>query len=209
MDRRTRDASPAQRRDSIECRRGSGEYIMTPTVSVIMPVYNQERYVMAAVQSVLGQTWRDFELLIVDDGSTDGTIPLLRQISDPRVRVICAEHGGFTAALARGIAEARARWIARMDSDDLCTPNHLERQLRFLAEHPECVFVGSVFGLVTPYDRYLKPAVQFDWRALTPRDITLASVSFADPSTVFCRETALSVGLYDPDFQNEKPLWYK
>jgi hypothetical protein len=182
---------------------------MSPPVSVVMPVYNQERFLPQALGSILQQTERDFEFVIVDDGSTDGTRDILARLRDPRVRIIDAEHGGFIAALRLGIAAARGKWIARMDSDDVCPPFRLEQQLAFLQAHPECLFIGSVFGLVTPNNKFLTPVDLFAWRELTPRDITLALVPFTDSSAIFCRATALSAGLYDEEFDNEKPMWYR
>ncbi|MGH7603723.1 MAG: glycosyltransferase family 2 protein [Gemmatimonadaceae bacterium] len=182
----------------------------TPALSVVLPVYNQDRYIGAAVQSVLRQTFQDFELLVVDDGSTDRTPKILDAIADPRLRIIKKKHAGFIQALRTGIQEARAPWVARMDSDDVSSPNRFETEMAFLANHPECVFVGSVFGIVTPNDYFLAPVERFDWRVLSATDITCASVSFADPSTIFCRRTALQSGLYDEAFpRNETPLWYK
>lgn len=182
----------------------------TPALSVILPVYNQERYLGASIQSVLTQTFRDFELLVIDDGSTDATPKILEAIDDPRLRIIRNDHSGFIQALRTGVEHAGAPWLARMDSDDISAPHRFETQMAFLGAHPECVFVGSIFGIITPNDRFLTPLERFDWRTLTPADITFASVSFADPSTVFCRRTAMESGLYDESFpKNEKPLWYK
>jgi hypothetical protein len=179
-------------------------------LTVILPVFNQERYVSAAVHSVLSQTYANFELLVIDDGSTDATPKILDSIKDSRLRVIRNNHLGFIHALRTGIEHARTPWLARMDSDDISAPHRFETQMAFLAAHPECVFVGSVFGIVTPNDRFLAPVEQFEWRALTALDITFATVSFADPSTIFSRRVALDSGLYDESFpKNEKPLWYK
>lgn len=184
--------------------------VQSPSLSVVLPVYNQERYLGAAVKSILNQTYRDFELVVVDDGSTDATPNILATINDPRLRLIRNKHLGFIEALRTGIDHARAPWIARMDSDDLSASSRLATQMTFLASHPEYVFVGSVFGIVTPNDRFLEPVEQFDWRALESADITFARVSFADPSTIFSKQVALECGLYDQAFPgNEKPLWYK
>jgi hypothetical protein len=184
--------------------------VQSPSLSVVLPVYNQERYLGAAVKSILDQTYHDFELVVVDDGSTDATSSILRAIRDPRLRIIWNQHAGFIEALRTGIDQARAPWIARMDSDDLSVLSRLATQMAFLASHPEYVFVGSVFGIVTPNDRFLDPVEQFDWRALESADITFAKVSFADPSTIFSKRVALDCGLYDQAFPgNEKPLWYK
>ncbi len=179
-------------------------------LSVVLPVYNQERYLGAAVKSILNQTYRDFELIVIDDGSTDTTPNILEAINDPRLRVIRNQHAGFIEALRTGIIHARAPWIARMDSDDVSATSRLATQMAFLARNPEYVFVGSVFGIVTPNDRFLEPVDHFDWRSLEAADITFATVSFADPSTIFSRRVALECGLYDQSFPgSEKPLWYK
>ncbi len=182
---------------------------MSVPVSVVMPVYNQERYVALAIDSILAQTHRDFELLVVDDGSTDATPQILAGIEDPRLRVLPVPHAGFCRALEAGVNAARGTWIARMDSDDLCHPQRLERQLAFLEEHRECLFLGTAYGLLTPHGRSLKPRVGFTWRYVEPSHITLGPRIFADPSVIFHREAALQVGLYDRDFENENPLWYK
>lgn len=180
-----------------------------PVVSVVMPVYDQERYLSAAIESILCQTFKDFEFIIVDDGSTDGTTEILNRVADPRVRVISAPHLGFLKALELGVREAKGKWVARMDSDDVSPADRLERQLEFLEAHPECSFVGSVYGIITPNGKYLKPRSDFVWKYLEPQDITLATELFADPSAVFDRQQAIENGLYDPEFENEKPLWYK
>ena len=174
-----------------------------------MPVYNQERYLGAAVGSILGQTFRDFELLIVDDGSTDGTKRLLGELSDPRIRVIHAPHRGVRSAFELGIREARGQWVARMDSDDLSHPERLGREVTFLQAHPECVFVMTLHGVITPNDRYLAPRSTFDWSYLEPGDLTRNAFLTADASAMFDRETALHVGLLDPDFEHERPLFYR
>jgi glycosyltransferase involved in cell wall biosynthesis len=181
----------------------------SPVVSVVMPVYNQESYLSAAIESVLCQTFREFEFLIIDDGSTDGTKEILNRVKDSRVRLVSSPHLGFLKALQLGVREAKGKWVARMDSDDVSSPDRLKRQLDFLRDHPECLFVASVYGIVTPNDKYLGPQSDFVWKYLEPHDITLATELFADPSAVFDRQKAIEVGLYDPEFENEKPLWYK
>lgn len=181
----------------------------TPLISVVMPVYNQEQYGSAAIESILNQTFQDFEFIIVNDGSTDGTNEILKTVSDPRVRILSLPRSGFLKALEHGVRQARGKWVARMDSDDISAPDRLERELEFLEAHPECSFVGSVYGIVTPNGKYLRPRSTFDWKYIERRDITLAIGLFADPSLMFNREVGLQVGLYDVEFENEKPLLYK
>src|SRR5262245_55615438 len=113
-----------------------------PKVSVIIASYNGERFVAETVASVLGQTWRDPELVVIDDGSTDSTRGILREIAggDPRMRVIEKDNEGLIATLNRGIAEARGTYIARLDHDDIALPSRIERQAQFLDANPD--FIG-------------------------------------------------------------------
>jgi GT2 family glycosyltransferase len=124
-----------------------------PTLSVVMTVYNTERYVAEAVESVLAQTFRDFEFVIVDDGSTDGSTTILNDYAkrDARIRLTSRPNTGIVAAANEGIGVARGKYLARMDSDDVCVPHRFETQVRYLDEHPECVLVGSRVTVVDPY----------------------------------------------------------
>ncbi len=114
-------------------------------ISVVIGAYNAERYIARAVESMLAQTYTDFELIAVDDGSTDRTAAILRSCAarDARVRVIEAAHQGISGAANRGIAAARQAWIARMDADDIALPHRLERQLAAAAAAPEVVLWGA------------------------------------------------------------------
>ncbi len=113
-----------------------------PSVSVVIPTRNRREFVEEAVASVLGQTHRELELVVVDDGGSDGTAAALgRRFRDPRLRVVEQEHRGVSAARNRGVRETSAEWIAFLDSDDLWLPAKLERQLEALGrrpEHPAC-----------------------------------------------------------------------
>lgn len=115
-----------------------------PLVTVLMSVHNDARYLPAAVESVLRQSLDDFELLILDDGSTDGSAEYLARLADPRVRVVRNERNlGLTRSLNRGLDLARGLFLARMDADDVAAPRRLERQVEFLDRHPNVGVVGS------------------------------------------------------------------
>ena len=116
-----------------------------PTVSVAMPVYNARNYIRQAVQSVLGQTFSDFELIVIDDGSSDGSGEAAREAAsgDSRVRILRQENQGVSAAANRATELARGELLARVDADDICFPHRLEKQVEFLRSHPEHVAVGS------------------------------------------------------------------
>lgn len=114
------------------------------TVTVLMAVRNGLPYVEEAVESVLRQTFQDFELVIVEDASTDGTRERLRAFTDPRIRLVCNDsQQGQTRSLNRGLEFAKSRYVARIDADDICLPQRLETQVRFLDENPKIAVVGS------------------------------------------------------------------
>ncbi|MHA1713815.1 MAG: glycosyltransferase, partial [Candidatus Ranarchaeia archaeon] len=114
-----------------------------PKVSVIMSVYNAEKHVKKAIDSILSQTFRDFEFIIINDGSTDRTSEILKSYADPRLIVVNQANRGVTQSLNKAIGMARGQYIARMDADDISLPQRLEMQVEFLEEHPEVGLVGT------------------------------------------------------------------
>jgi hypothetical protein len=112
-------------------------------VSVLLPVYNCPAYVGQAVESILGQTFTDFELLVIDDGSTDETADVVRAYRDPRLTVESQANVGLAATLNRGIRLARARYIARQDQDDWSHPQRLARQVAFMDANAGCGLLGT------------------------------------------------------------------
>ena len=112
-------------------------------LTVAINVYNGMPYLPDAVESILGQTYTDFELLIVNDGSTDGSCEYLATLSDPRVRIIHQENQGCSAASNVAILQCCTPYLARMDADDVAHPERLERQLAFLEQHPEIGLLGT------------------------------------------------------------------
>jgi Glycosyl transferase family 2 len=126
-----------------------------PKISVIMPVYNAGRFLRSALDSILDQSLRDFELICVDDGSSDGSVDLLASVArgDPRLLVLRQEHAGIVMALNAAFAVARAELIARMDSDDLATPERFARQAAFLDRHADIALVGSAYRIIDEHDR--------------------------------------------------------
>jgi glycosyltransferase involved in cell wall biosynthesis len=115
----------------------------TPAVTAIMTVYNGLPLVEQAVDSLLAQDFDDFELVIVDDGSTDGTAEVLARRTDPRIRLVRGAHAGRAAALNHAVDLARGRYLANLDADDVALPGRLALPARFLDEHPEVAVVGS------------------------------------------------------------------
>jgi len=119
-------------------------------LSVVMAVHNAERWVREALDSVLAQTVRDLEVIVIDDGSTDGTGAILDACRDPRVRVVHQPRAGLTRSLNRGIHTSTAPLVARLDADDVALPERFARQMAFLDAHPEVGLVGTGCREIAP-----------------------------------------------------------
>jgi glycosyltransferase involved in cell wall biosynthesis len=115
-----------------------------PLVSVVLPAYNAGTYLVPALRSMVEQTFADLEILLLDDGSTDGAVDrAVEAVPDPRIRVLRHENRGLAPTLNRGILEARGEIVARMDADDVSAPDRIRRQVQALLAHPEVVLVGG------------------------------------------------------------------
>lgn len=123
-----------------------------PFFSILLPVHNARPHLEQVLSDLLAQTFRDFEIIAVDDGSTDGSAGLLKSCDDKRLRVISfPENRGLVAALNAGLAEARGEWVARQDADDRCRGDRLERQHGLILGHPDAVLVYSTARLINEY----------------------------------------------------------
>lgn len=120
------------------------------SVSVVMPLYNKEPHVARAVESVLSQSHARFELIVVDDGSTDGGAEIVRRMRDPRIRLVQQANAGASCARNRGIAEARADLVAFLDADDSWNPDFLSVCLDLARRHPSAGAVGTAFEIIAP-----------------------------------------------------------
>ena len=131
---------------------------MTPAVSVILAVHNDGRYLEESVRSVLEQTYKDFELILVDDGSDDGTVSLVDSLAkmDSRIRLHRQQRSGLTSSLIWATAEARGRYLARQDSDDRSRPNRFALQTAFLESHRDVAAVGSDVTVIDENGRRVK-----------------------------------------------------
>jgi glycosyltransferase involved in cell wall biosynthesis len=184
-----------------------------PRVTVLLAVKDGEPWVERAIASVLEQTFRDFELLVVDDGSTDGTAAIAEGTGDPRVRVIRNERNiGQVPSLNRGLREARGEYIARLDHDDWCLPTRLERQVEVLDRDASVGLVGCWLRLVDAEGRpvgamhaTLDSFVEFLYATLVMR------VLVSHPAAMYRREPVLEAGGYDETTgpSEDKDLWRK
>lgn len=171
---------------------------MNPQVTVLMPAYNAGKYIAAAVQSVLDQTFSDFELLIVDDGSSDNTVSVLQGFTDSRIRLIRQEQSGVAAALNTGLSHARGIYICRFDADDICFPHRLARQVHFLDGHPTYLVVGSDAEYISEDGEHL---FHFRCAGHTHKEIVdrlYTHCPFIHSAVMYRKEAILRAGGYSP-----------
>jgi len=180
-----------------------------PAVSVLMPVYDAAPYLARAVESILGQTLRDFEFLIYDDGSTDGSIQIVEGYArrDPRIRLFRKPHAGYAVWLREGVAAANAPFVARMDADDIARPTRLQRQLDFLEHRPVCCAVGARVLRIDPEGR---PISEFD-APLEHDGIERALLvgrgeALPHPAAMLRRDLLLAAGNYRPEYEPAEDL---
>ncbi len=179
-----------------------------PAVTVLMGVYNGEVFVREAIDSILAQTCRDFELLVVDDGSTDATAAILASYDDNRLRVIHNEGNiGLTRSLNRGLRVARGELIARQDADDISRPERLARQVAFLESHPGVVVLGTQF---VSLDAWRHRLMNLWMRCETPLGIRwqlLFENPFVHSSVMFRRDVIVDhYGGYDETFRTNQDI---
>ncbi|TRX34835.1 glycosyltransferase [Flavobacterium sp. ZT3R18] len=123
--------------------------LSSPKITVLMPVYNCELYIQEAVDSVLNQTFTDFEFLIIDDASTDATVAIIKKYNDPRIQLIQKpENSGYTNSLNHGLSIAKGEYIARMDGDDISLPERFAKQVAFLDANQDVVLCGTFYSII-------------------------------------------------------------
>ena len=128
-----------------------------PVISVVMPVLNGEKYLKLAIESILSQSYKDFEFIIIDDGSTDKTEQIIKSYKDPRIVYIKNPSNlGLSKSYNIGIKVAQGQYVTRMDADDISTKNRFEKQLNFLIQHKSIGIVGSSVTLIDENDKQLK-----------------------------------------------------
>jgi hypothetical protein len=202
--RRRRRSSPADVTSIVPAPLGT-----EPKFSVIIPTFNRATLVLQAVDSVLAQTYGNFELIVVDDGSTDDTVERLRRVVDRRLSVVTISHGGVSAARNAGLAVASGALFSFLDSDDLWRPHKLASEVDFLIRHPD---VGVVFGDLEKYDgvqhvaSFMRttdvfakrlPTARTDGFVLRPREMYLCllqEVPVKTPATTVRRDVLQVVG---------------
>lgn len=181
-----------------------------PLISVIMPVYNGEKYLREAIDSVLAQTYHDFELLLINDGSTDKSKEIILSYNDPRIRYIENEKNlRLIATLNRGITLSQGDLIVRMDADDVCMPNRFEEQVAFLNKHDDIDLCGSWAIRIDGEGKTTGRIKNIDSPELL-KCATYFTCPFVHPSMMI-RARVLKANYYNPDFPDveDTELWHR
>ena len=187
--------------------------VQAARVSVLLPVWNGEAFLEAAVESILRQTLSSLELIIIDDGSTDASAAIAEKLAcgDDRVRVLRREHQGLSAALNAGIAAARGEYVARMDADDISVPHRLQKQVAYLDAHPSCVAAGAWIEVVDEAGRHLGLKTFVEKHEEISAALLQGVSPIAHPTVVLRRDVLRAAGGYDARRypSEDLDLWFR
>lgn len=175
-----------------------------------MSVHNEEKYVKDAVDSILNQTFTEFEFIIIDDGSTDKTAEILKGYTDNRLRLIVQENLGLTRALNKGLKVARGVYVARMDGDDIAHPERLDREAKYLDAHTNVGIVGTFIRQVDENGRYLKQC-RYETESEKIKKKLWVDCPFCHPTVMFRKSCIEKVGCYREKIgpAEDYDLWFR
>jgi hypothetical protein len=185
---------------------------MTPKISVILPVYNAQSYLQESIDSILNQSFQDFELIMINDGSTDSSLSIMKSYTDQRIRIINQTNAGLPVSLNRAITQSQGQYLARQDADDISLPERLAKQVAYLDAHPQCALLGTWAQILVekvPTDRSLShPHLNGDIQ------LKLLFFNCFVHSSVMIRKSALEIcGLYPEEKEKFPPedydLWLR
>lgn len=179
-----------------------------PEVSVLLPVYNAARYLAEAIESILEQSFSDFELLILDDGSIDRSIAIMQHYAaqDARIQLRTRANRGLIATLNEMLDWSQGEFLARMDADDVAMPDRLQRQVAFLRQHPAVVCVGGAFDLIDPPGRTVQSIPMPQTDAEIQSMLLIGRTIINHPCALIRRSALLQVGGYDPAMRTVEDL---
>jgi glycosyltransferase involved in cell wall biosynthesis len=181
-----------------------------PLVSIVLPVYNGEKYLAESLDSVFAQTYQNWELVIINDGSSDGTEKLIFKYQDKRIKYLPNDgNKGIIFSLNRGIEESKGIYIARLDADDIALPDRIEKQVKFLSENAEFAMCGSYFRTIDSKGNLLKN-VEFPSNNTDAQSFLLLHNCFCH-SAIMMRTNIAKDLKYDEKFQvcEDYDLWYR
>lgn len=168
-----------------------------PKITILIPVYNAEKYIRGAITSVLNQGFTDFELLIINDGSTDTSRQIIESFNDPRIRLINQANQGIAAALNIGLLNAKADFVARFDADDICMPGRLSLQYQFLKDNADYVIVGSNADYIDMHEEFVFTGRMSAYSDEAIRQSIYSYCPMIHSTVMFRKQPVLDAGSYN------------
>jgi len=183
----------------------------SPAITVLIPAYNAANYIAEAIHSVLSQTFTAFELLILDDGSTDETVAEIKKFDDPRIRLIICEHKGVALTLNQGLKEARGFYVARFDADDVCYADRLRIQYDFMQSNPDYILIGSEADYIDMNGEYVFTLKYRGYSDAAIRSLDPVVCPFSHVTVMYKKEEVVRAGGYDSNAHTfeDHLLWLK
>ena len=178
-----------------------------PKISVVMPIYHVEKFVGQAVQSVLDQTFTDFELICVDDGGTDTSIDIVRGFADPRIRIVCQANRGLAGARNNGIAHAKGEFVALLDSDDIWDKEKLALHFIHLMANPDVGVSYAGSRMIDCDGQVLSVAMRPKTGPISPRDIICRN-PVGNGSAPVLRKSALDLAVFPHPDEPTRSCWF-
>lgn len=174
-----------------------------------MPVYNAERFVKKAIESILNQTYADFEFIIINDGSTDESEEVIKNFTDQRIHLISQGNQGIVSALNTGLKIAQGTYIARMDADDISEPTRLEKQVLFMQTNPEIALCGTWAWTIDEHDTITGNYTYPPTNHTAIRKAIIRHSPFIHPSVMFTQKAIKVVGSYSLKYKHAEDyeLW--
>lgn len=184
-----------------------------PIVSVNIPIYNCKSYLKEAIESILNQTFQDFELILCNDGSTDNSLEIAQSFAakDSRIMVISRRNLGIVATRNELLANSRGKFIAVLDCDDVALPNRLALQVQYLEEHPEVVCVGGDSRLIDNKGRYLTTLVHIRGNEAINESALAGNGAITQSCAMIRTDVLRKIGGYDPEcnFAEDLDIWLR
>jgi len=180
---------------------------MEPLVTVLMPVYNGRKYLKEAIESILNQTYKNIDFLIIDDGSTDDSVKVVMSYNDSRIKLVKNEQNiGLTAILNKGVELSNGQYIARMDADDISASDRLEKQVNYLEQHPDVCMVDSIMELMDAQGNSLN---KYNSDVISEKDIrnSLPKNNYLGHSSIMIRAGIMRKYKYRTTEAEDYDLW--
>jgi glycosyltransferase involved in cell wall biosynthesis len=168
-----------------------------PLISVVIPVYNGEKTIKETIESVLNQTFSDFELIVINDGSQDSTLEIVSGIQDPRLKVFSFTNAGLSASRNRGVSQATGEYISFLDADDLWTPDKLESQLKALQANPQAAVAYSWTDYIDESNQFLRQGGRITVNGNIYANLLMTDLLENGSNPLICKQTLAEVGGFD------------